>query len=207
MDRAVPGSTAYRSAFTSSFLYRSIAQEGYLTDTTWWNVAISPTQQSALEASNKMTYECDAGLGSPSTVDCTKLEWSELGVGSDTVKVAPGVVTFLHQGTCNLAITATTALVLTWEQIRAAVSTLLSICVDNPYDSSQGGRAFYGAPPMTASNRRIRKRQISGLDALPPGANMTVFEQTEPWTSPEAELQSCTWKAISKRLSIKTCSA
>ena len=206
MEQAPEGSEQHRKMMGNMYMYYQAIQEGYLSKATWWELALSPAEQKTLEASDKMTYECDAGLGSPTSVDCAQLEWSDLGANSDSVSVAPGVVTFLHQGTCNLAITATTAIVLTWQQIRAALSTLVTICVDNPTSAPQGGRAFYGTtPPTTLWSGRRRKRQATGLNALPPGGNITVFAQKEPWRNSEVEMDSCTWKAITKGIPISTC--
>lgn len=47
-------------------------------------------------SSNEMNYECDAGLGSPSEVDCTQIEWQQVSPASDTLTVSPGRVIFLH---------------------------------------------------------------------------------------------------------------
>ena len=49
-----------------------------------------------------MTYQCDAALlGNPSEIDCTQIEWQQLGsassLASDTVTVGPGRVEFFHQ--------------------------------------------------------------------------------------------------------------
>ena len=49
-----------------------------------------------------MMYKCDAALlGNPSEIDCTQIEWQQLGSGSssglDTVTVGPGRVEFFHQ--------------------------------------------------------------------------------------------------------------
>ena len=166
--------------------------------TPWW--------QPASDASDEMTYECDAGLGSPPSIDCSKIEWSQMGPASDTVSVGPGQVTFLHSNTCYLAISASVALLVTWEQIRAAVSALMSVCVQHPFGPPQGGRAYYGPqpPPRQVSGRKV-KRGPTGLNALPPHANITVFQQNEAWTNPEAELNTCTWKAVSKGSPVTTC--
>ena len=151
-----------------------------------------------------MAYECDASLGSPSATDCSQLEWSQLGPPSDSVSVGPGNATFVHSDSCYLAISASTDLVLSWQQIRAAVEALLAICIMHPYSSPQGGRAYYQVQPSMIEGRR-RKRDVTGLNALPPHANLTMFEQTKPWTNLEDELKSCTWQAASNRRAISTC--
>ena len=61
--------------------------------TTWYQKSPGP---------DEMTYECDANLGAPPPVDCTQIEWNQLGPASvsppsDTITVGPGVVEFLHQ--------------------------------------------------------------------------------------------------------------
>lgn len=175
-------------------------------------------------ASEDMTYECDARLGRPSGADCTHIEWEQLLPASDTLEVGPGLVTFLHSSkraylrcafhptntrgseTCYLAISATVNIILTWSQIRAALSALLNTCVQHPFQAAQGGRAYYRAPPAKVSGRKLRKRSDStGLNALPLHANITVFQQLEPWTNPTVELKTCTWLAINKGLPVSTC--
>ena len=60
--------------------------------------------------------------------------------------------------TCYLAISSTVSVILTWAQIRAAVAALMSVCVQNPFQPSEGGRAYYGTPPKTVAGRGKRKR-------------------------------------------------
>ena len=194
------------TAFLSTVIYSELGPGG---GNPWWIPYRGNTAEN-LAASNKMIYECDALLGAPSAVDCDHIEWSELAPDSDTLYVAPGVVTFLHQNSCYLAVTASTALTLTWQQIRVALDTLLHACIENPVSTSSGGRAFYGAPksPLgTNGNFKNRRRdEVTMLNALPPPVTLTVFQQTEPWTSTMGELISCTWKAVQNRVSITTCS-
>lgn len=161
-------------------------------------------RQNALIASEKMTYDCDANLGNPAPQDCLQLEWSQL-PSSDTLHVGPGSATFLHQNSCYLAITASVALVLTWEQIRAAVNALFHACVQHPYNPVQGGRAFYKPPRPVGGRRTRRDGTPSGLNALPPHANVTVFQQLEAWTDTSRELKSCTWKAVTEGSPVSKC--
>ena len=184
----------------------------------WWEV---PSQAS------EMTYECNEGLGSPSIADCTQIESSQLGAPSDTVALHPGATTFLHLNTCYFAISATTALIVNWDQIRAALLTLINVCVRNPLQPSKGGRAHWGAPPKQLSGLRKRQGNQGGVtgkleletiylispvthfdigwNALPPHANITVFQQSEQWKGAIAELQSCTWKAVTNGVSVSKC--
>ena len=163
---------------------------------------------------DNMEYECDANLGSPATVDCTQIEWNQLGssASSDTVAVSPDSTTFWHHNTCYLAISVSISLTLTWAQIRAAVATLMNICVQNPLQPARGGRAFYHQTPIPAatSNRRRKKKKrdsaaLTGLNALPPAVNVTMFRQDEAWTDPTAEMKSCTWAAVRKGQAVSTC--
>ena len=167
---------------------------------TWFPAASMAAMQTAYE----MAYECDGSLGNPSETDCSQLEWSQLGPPSDTVSVGPGNATFVHSNSCYLAVSASTDIVLSWQQIRAAVEALLVICVMHPLSSPQGGRAYYKTQPKMLEGRR-RKRDVTGLDALPPHANITVFEQLQPWTNLNDELKSCTWHAASSRIPVSTC--
>ena len=136
----------------------------------------------------QMAYLCDAKLGKPAQVDCSNLQYSELRPPSDTVTVGVDMPKTLRSGTCNVAISADQKfIVLTWAQIIAALGTLIEICVDNPLGSSQGGIAVAGTqqslldlrPPPSGIKkmkkiRRFRGRDVSGLNALPRGVNVTV---------------------------------
>lgn len=57
-------------------------------DVTWYGFAQTPKE-------DMMTYVCDANLGAPSEVDCSQLEYTQLGGLDDTLQVGPGVVKFL----------------------------------------------------------------------------------------------------------------
>ena len=139
---------------------------------------------------------------------------------SDTLTVSSGTTTFLHSNTCYLAISAAASLVLTWAQIATAVSTLMDVCVDEGHPTAtvpKGGKAFYSAPqPITSSRKKRRKRQngdddgddlvsamdhtnLTGLNALPPSVNVTIFEQREAW------VESCTWRAVERGGSVSAC--
>ena len=181
-------------------LSQTIPEDGR---TPWWTIQMPETQQ-------ETTYECDASLGSPA--DCSEVEWNLLGPGgaqSDTVTVGSGAVTFLHSNTCYLAISAFTSLVLTWEQIRAAATTLISVCTQNPWQAPQGGRAYGGPQPQRTSGRsrerKTRVPSVNSLNALPRGVNVTIFKQQEPWINQAAELKSCAWKAVLKQTPTSPC--
>lgn len=59
---------------------------------TWWQIFPKVSNPTI----NQMAYECDANLGNPTTADCSKLEWQQLGALSDTVTVAPGATKYLQ---------------------------------------------------------------------------------------------------------------
>ena len=66
--------------------------------------------------------------------------------------------------TCTLAISAAIILVLSWAQIRTALATLMSVCVQNPTQPARGGRAFYGHPsPQQLSERKWKRQRQSEL--------------------------------------------
>ena len=157
-----------------------------------------------------MSYQCDAGLRSPATVDCAYIEWNQLTPASDTLTVGPKAgVRFLHSNTCYLAISSIIPLALTWNQVRTAVSALMSICIQNPFQAAHGGRAYYSHPSHQIGKRGKKRRssEVTGLNALPPHVNITIFEQTEPWTNPAVELRTCAWQAVSKGHPITFCNA
>ena len=164
----------------------------------WWQ-RDSPAPQ------DEMIYECDDLLGNPSVADCSNIEWNQIDSASDTITVGPGV-TFLHSNSCYLAISATVSLVLAWEQIQAALATLMNVCIQHPYQPPHGGRAYFGARSKHVSGHQRRTRSgTTGLNALPPHANITIFQQSEAWTNPADELRTCTWKAVSGGRSVKSC--
>ncbi|KAL9119208.1 MAG: hypothetical protein Q9187_004238 [Circinaria calcarea] len=149
---------------------------------TWW-IGIPPSRV------NQMVYECDAGLGNPPVVDCLQIEWSQLRSGSaggslDTVRVGPKAV-----------------------QVQAAVATLMNMCIQTPAAGPRGGRAYYRPPERVT--RRMKDRRdnppLTGLNALPPHANITIFQQQEPWTNLAVELQSCTLNAALQGNPVSKC--
>ena len=186
-----------------------------------WN----PWRKYSASRNDEMIYECDAGLGRPTGNDCTKIEWNQLSPANQADMITIGPETrFFHSNTCFLALSAAVAIVVSWDQIHTALATLLSICVQHPFEASQGGRAYFGPQEGRLSGRRgkrhtqddqqIRKANqrrrsaqsgLSGLNALPPHLNLTIFQQTEPWTNPVDELNTCTWKAITQGLPVTKC--
>ncbi|MCJ1239275.1 hypothetical protein MMC14_007269 [Varicellaria rhodocarpa] len=171
----------------------------------WWYPLTTPPTTTPIESDVK--YECDAQLGSPAPNDCTYIQSQDLGPDSDTIEIKPGAVIFLHQNTCNTAITSSIDLILTWEQVRVALAALVAACVLQPSKWSHGGRAFYEPHPVKRRRGHDRKRDPSLLNALPPHANITLFQQKEAWRGPSVEQDSCTWKAVMRGVSITTCSA
>ena len=177
----------------------------------WW----ATNSLAIAVAADQMAYECDASLGSPSPVDCTQIEWNQLGPfsGSDTLAVGgPNQVSFFHSNTCYLAISASTPMLLSWDQVKTALGTLMSICIQNPTHPAQGGRAYYhqavagqAVAVSKEGNRRKRQADHTGLNALPPSANITLFEQREQWTNPTVEQKSCTWLAVTGGKPVNVC--
>ena len=54
----------------------------------WW--------QKPSSVQNEMTYQCDASLGQPSEVDCSQIEWQQLGSMSDSIVIGPEKIAFLY---------------------------------------------------------------------------------------------------------------
>ena len=166
---------------------------------TWWSLGPPGIQ-------DEMVYQCDAALGTPSANDCNAVNWQQLAAQSNTLRIGPETI-FFHVNTCYLAISAAVAIALNWNQIQTAVSALIDICVQHPFQAAQGGRAYY-APSTDQVSRRQNKRQSTGLtgwNALPPHVNITIFEQTEPWTNAVEEQKTCTWQAASNGRPVASC--
>lgn len=76
---------------------------------------------------------------------------------------------------------------LSWAGIRAAVDDLIESCVSNPLTGGAiGGRAYLGG----GNNERgkTKRPKATASNALPPGANITLFQQLEISSSfPPAE--------------------
>ncbi|MCJ1258687.1 hypothetical protein MMC24_006520 [Lignoscripta atroalba] len=162
---------------------------------------------------NTMTYECDTKLGNPSVVDCSQLQYSQLGKSTESLALRPGVVDFLHSGSCNVAISASAPMVLSWAQIKAALDELVELCVNNPVATAVGGKAFYGAQSsidldLGGGRKRKRKRDITGLNALPAHANITLFQQLEisdAFPDDPDETQTCTWQNVLAGEDVRLC--
>lgn len=75
----LPSLRAYSLYFSlhSLFMKRSESEP-------WWALT--------LPLGDTMSYDCDAKLGSPSAVDCSHLEYSQLGYPSDTLILEPNVM-------------------------------------------------------------------------------------------------------------------
>ena len=140
--------------------------------TVWWQ-GFSGSGSGDDSLSSEMVYTCDAQLGTPNAVDCSQLAYSGLGPPSDMVTVGPGSLTkMLSSGTCHVAVTALTTIALSWAQISAGLNTLVDSCVMHPLVGARGGRAFYGK----STGSRKRAVAVNGLDALPPGASITLCD-------------------------------
>ena len=141
----------------------------------WWHSFESETGSAGEES--EMVYTCDTGLGAPHPTDCSQLAYSGLAPPSDTVTVGPGVTKVLSFKTCHAAVSATHPTTLTWAQISAGLNTLIDTCVTHPWLRSRGGTAFHGATSTPRTRKRASAAVVSGLDALPPGVNITVSGQ------------------------------
>ncbi|MCJ1227785.1 hypothetical protein MMC12_004444, partial [Toensbergia leucococca] len=119
----------------------------------WWKYR---ENQDTTTQNDEMAYECDANLGAPSEIDCTRLEYSELGVPSDTVTILAGIPKMLFSGMCNLAISTLVTITITWAQVSAALDTLIDYCVSTQRPAL-GGKAYY----KSSNNNRGRRKRVT----------------------------------------------
>ncbi len=156
-----------------------------------------------------MTYECDAKLRNPQHVDCSQLQYSQMDPISDSLSLEPGLTKFLHSETCNIGISVIKSTTVTWKQIKSAVDEIIEISVDSPLRKAVGGRASYGHQALfDIGLGKRRKRDADSLTALPPGVNVTLFQQLEyfPTFPPDSEeLKSCTWQNALDKQDVRPC--
>lgn len=67
---------------------------------------------------------------------------------------------------CNVVIAASTAIILTWEQVKAALETLINFCVENPSRPSVGGAAHYALHPPGILGRRRNKKRVGKVTGI-----------------------------------------
>ena len=147
----------------------------------WWSAF---TKQTPAQREDRMTYVCDAQLGSPVSADCSQLGYSKLGPLSDSLTVGPGyAVKILTYKTCKAAITASSDIVLTWSQIKVALASLINECVKHPLRPPLGGRAHAAnqLPGKFIGRGTERKEYFTagagGMNALPPHVDITLSRQ------------------------------
>ena len=177
-----------------------------------WNYLFD--SDSSFCSDDEMVYSCNANLGAPSPADCIQLAYSGLGPLSDSVTIGPGSGTkFLSLNSCNVGITTLASTTLTWAQIQAALNALIDNCVTHPLLASRGGKAYAKAPLTSRVHRRrpgTGKRDcapVNGLNALPPGVNITLLEQEFPAAKDTTvELKTCSWmQAIKDSGNVNLC--
>ena len=124
-----------------------------------------------------MSYECEPKLQSPLPLDCEKFEYSGLGAPTEKMTVGPEAPHLFSLGTCSLAISATVQLVLTWQQVKAALGSLILECITHPLHHPMGSTAHFNIPGSSTSilSRSVPHSALNGLNALPPHANITLF--------------------------------
>ena len=123
---------------------------------------------------DEMTYRCDAGLGVPSATNCSRIDYSQLGAPSDTVMIGPVSPKVLTLDECTVAVSATSSIVITWNQIKLALEGLLLSCVSAPWQSSIGGRAYFGAQDSPTFGRVKRDNtNYTGEDTFTPTLFLT----------------------------------
>lgn len=171
----------------------------------------NPSQGTPTPSKDTTTYKCDAKLGRPKQVDCSQLLYSQLSHLKQSLSLQPGLTQFLHSETCNIGVSVSRSTTITWKQIQSAVTEIIEACVNNPLKSATGGRAFYGHQPMfniDIAGKRKRKRDSDALNALPPGVNITLFQQFEIFRTPPTdseEVESCTWQKALEGKDVRPC--
>ncbi|CAF9915293.1 MAG: hypothetical protein HETSPECPRED_002352 [Heterodermia speciosa] len=177
----------------------------------WWDKTRS---NGATEAAETTTYSCDSALGSPKLVDCAQLQYTAFPKGGEaSLQISPEEPTFLHSASCSIGISSLVPMRLTWSRIEAAINDLIEICVNHPL-TAVGGRAYYGQQQSIdiggwSSKDELRKRNVTGLDALPPAANIALFQQVvplPPTLSAADERNGCTWQQAVHSGDIRRCS-
>ena len=146
----------------------------------WWCKINAPSSDIVAEAEEATTYQCDNTLGNPKATDCAILEYSAFPTGAEndsTLNVQPGEPTFLHSGSCSIGISSLMPLTLTWDRVKAAINEVIEVCVNAPLTIATGGRVYYSHqdPSDISGEHDLRRRNVTGFDALPPGANITLF--------------------------------
>ena len=163
---------------------------------------------SSTPSEDTTTYKCDAKLGKPQLVDCSQLEYSQPYHLNDGLPLQPGLTKFFYSETCNIGVSVSRSTTIRWGQIKSAIDELIETCVNNPLTSSMGGRAFSGHQPIDTAGKRRRKRDEDSRNALPPGVNITLFQQFEIFGTPPTdseEIESCTWQKALQDQNVRAC--
>ena len=125
-----------------------------------------------------VTFECDSSLGSPAISDCTQLEYSGLSPPSDTLIIGPGATKFLSSNTCQVIISASIEIVITWNQVKSALQNLISTCISSTMHPAWGGRAFYNSEVAAMASKLTGRREktalVTAIEVLPPHVNVTI---------------------------------
>ena len=168
-DRSLEQQDTFPKQF-KSFLLKAIEKEFYgkamLNNRGQNSVWSSPSSTPPYE----MTYLCDASLGAPSSANCSNIDYSLFGAPSDTVMIGPGSPKVLTLGSCSVAVSAASSIVITWNQIKLALEGLLLYCVSTPWQSPIGGRAYFG--PQVSPAFGVMKRDATNLTS----ENSSVFD-------------------------------
>ena len=149
------------------------------------------------------TYECDTDLGSPQAMDCEKLTWSGLKAPDAIEQLKPNMPNIYTSGTCALGISSRITTSISWAHLLAAFETLNNLCVQNPINEAQGGRAYYGTQMVSSwiNGRRDSIAGVNGSQALPVEVNTTVWRH-DP--AKNASLK-CEWQQATNGKSVSKC--
>ena len=156
----------------------------------------------------QMSYDCDSKLGNPSAVDCSQV----LQQSRQNMTIRPGDTGFVITKTCSVAISVapvvTDAVSITWQQVQAALTLIIARCVALASGNGNGGRAQIAPALRLISGHPKAKRngsEVNAFDPLLANVNITVFQQTAPFTTYAAERRSCPWRAVQNGDDVKQC--
>ena len=193
---------------------------------TWWQAALSPPDDMTYECDTSLgsptPMDCSQlqwqGFGNPS--DSIQIipgnpksffSSKHHQTMNFTQKLFSSFRLIFCKDSCGVVVNAIVPVVLLVRQLADAFAVLLATCVEVPTSSPHGGRAYYGIHPTPSisipelfgqHNNKRDPSGLSGLNALPPHVNMTMFAHNGPASSITCETQ-----AVQQRRPLSSCDA
>ena len=75
----------------------------------------------------------------------------------------------------------------------------MNVCIDYVGKKPKGGMAYYKKQPQLHFERGEKNNLLTGLNALPPHVNMTVFQH-----NPQSKID-CEWQALQDGKPLPSC--